>query len=135
MSEYRNESIKKAKSMCEYIMDCMVASLSMHKLFSFGNEKTFLKKEGFNKLTKIGLLRRDGGHCSKCNRPRNLVKHSRGDGLLWKCTKCKCNTLTIRHNSIFFDISKILYMLLYLIRHYLSVKRVVALGMASASQE
>ena len=117
MTEYSDKIITKAKSMYGDVMDCMGTLLSINKLFSFGNEKTFLKREGFNKLTKIGLLRRDGGHCSKCNRPRNLVKHSRADGLLWKCTKCKCNTLTIRHKSIFFESRKSLYVLLAVMRH------------------
>ena len=65
MTEYSDKIITKAKSMYGDVMDCMGTLLSINKLFSFGNEKTFLKEEVFNKLSKIGLLRKDRGHFPK----------------------------------------------------------------------
>ena len=65
MSEHKNKISTKAKLMHKDIVDFMGTIISMNKLFSFGNEKTFLKEEVFNKLSKIGLLRKDRGHFPK----------------------------------------------------------------------
>ena len=74
-----------------------------------------MTKEGHEKLCKLGLLKNEGGLCQKCDVQLRLIKHKRKDGLMWKCTKCKVTTKSIRQNSIFHNSKITIYQIIVLI--------------------
>ena len=43
-----------------------------------------------------------------------LIKHKRKDGLIWKCTKCKVTTKSIRQNSTFHNSKITIYQIIVL---------------------
>ena len=60
-----------------------------------------LRKEGFKLLCNLRLLAKSAGKCPTCNADYKLISLKTGDGLQWKCTKCKAKKKSIRNNSIF----------------------------------
>ena len=86
----------------------------MNSLFThyIDSSKPFRATEGHAKLSGIGLLRSDGGSCDKCGYSRNLQNKKKGDGLIWKCSKCKSNEKSMHHFSIFHNSKCSLHVLL-----------------------
>ena len=55
-----------------------------------------LTKKGHEIISKVGLLRNNGGKCSNCKKDRLLINQNKGDSLLWKYNKCEKTTKSIR---------------------------------------
>ena len=90
----------KSKDNMDLVKDMFGSLERINSLFVFEKNSnkvvTNLTKEGHEKLCKLGLLKNEGGLCQKCDVQLRLIKHKRKDGLLWKCTKCKVTTKSIR---------------------------------------
>ena len=89
-AEFELRMVEKAKELQNLIKEILKCLQSINSLFKFTPGKsTKLTKHGHSIFSKLGLLKNDGGKCSKCGKYRRLISKSRGDGLVWKCTSCK----------------------------------------------
>ena len=93
----------------------------------FSREPPKLIKAGNAKLCFIRLLTKGRGNCHKFNVMLNLVACSRGDGLLWKCTKCKKCQKSMRNKSMFTNRKLSLHQLLVIIFQFVSKAKVKVL--------
>ena len=117
--EYVNDALAaKAKDSMDLVKETFGSLERINSLFAFENDSnkvlTNLTKEGHEKLCKLGLLKNEGGLCQKCDVQLRLIKHKRKDGLIWKCTKCKVTTKSIRINSIFHNSKITIYQIMVL---------------------
>ena len=87
--DYNDELTKKAKHIKQVVDGCISSIMKINSMFDFTRQLLKLTKNSHAKLWSIGLLNKGGGYCPKCNAMYNLIAHSRGNGLRWKCTKCK----------------------------------------------
>ena len=66
------------------------------------NKSTKITKDGMTLLMSLGLIKEKGRICKNCNEKHSLIKCSNlRDGYIWKCSKCKKSTESLRADSIF----------------------------------
>ena len=119
MKEFEEILIEKANTLRETVKNHMHSLQNTNTLFIFEVGKSEkLTEKGHEILCKIGILRNNGGKCDNCNKDRSLIKQNIGDGLVWKCNKCKKTKKSIRHGSIFSSSKKSLYTLIVLIHQF-----------------
>ena len=117
--EHERKLVSKCNELRDLVKDNLHSLENINSLFSFeGKQNTKLKKEGHEILSRIGLLRSNGGVCLNCSKNRNLTQTKKGDGLQWKCNKCKKTTKSIRHGSIFSASKKSIYIALVIIHQF-----------------
>jgi len=115
-SEFENNMIEKASTIKNIVKENLNSLQSINALFEFNQGKSAkLTKHGHSVLCTVGLLKNNGGKCSKCGKDRKLINKNKGDGLVWKCTSCKKTTQSIRHTSIFTTSKLSLYELIIII--------------------
>lgn len=82
-TEFEKRIAAKATSLQHLVKDDLSSLQSINALFAFEpNKGAKLTKHGHSILVKVGLLKNDGGNCSECGKSKNLIKKSKGDGLV-----------------------------------------------------